>query len=178
MTSSRARHPKGALWVTCAVLWAVGISGCGSQVVSRPVGNPDPGGIILSTLKQIEAAVPAGATVTHETTSKSYWITCQANVRASGWSDEGESIYFQSDSPGSFVISQVSQVLDGKGWDSETASSGATGLPGTVGFVNQLAGYPTFGAALLYRTNGDGGGIWELTATSPPAQHPAGWCKA
>ena len=154
-----------------AVAAAVVLAGCGLGG-PQPVGNPDPGGRLLTAIKPVLAVAPAGARISSRDTVKPMWDSCDGVASSYGWDDPRVELDFTGGGTDAQVVAHLKSALRTLGWTFDTADSDPTGpwfwhrtVAGGVQGTVQLLGGSAFTPS-----------GWNLQASTPPATRPVTGC--
>jgi hypothetical protein len=151
-----------------ALLVLIGLP-VGIWLGTRPdsLGNPDPGGRILTALKPIAGAIPSGSTVTFRHVDEPLVDACDGNPATRGWSSVVAQVTFRSPLGAESMLEDVDARLNALGWR-EMGQGVANGEP--EGYWSRSLENGSTAHANL--TIGTGGTYWELVALAPPMGRP------
>lgn len=169
-----AHGGRRSLLVGVAFVVVAGSVGGAWAVFRSSHGNPDPGGHILTALKSVERAVPAGAQVSLRQASEPGWDSCDGRSGTFGWDDITVGVQFFTSVSPTVLVANTDKTLRAIGWQRTRTLNSPLG-PGAT-WSRTVAGSTPATATLAPGTRGGGTGVyWDLDAVAPPqGQHVSG----
>jgi hypothetical protein len=166
--AARGRR-RGAVASAVAAAAVAALAGCS---MPQPVGNPDPGGRLLTALKPLLAVAPAGAHITLKDAVKPRWDSCDGVASTYGWDEPRVDLDFTGGGTDARVVVHLKSALRTLGWTFDPVNSDPSGpwfwhrtVAGDVQGTVQLLGGSAFDPS-----------DWDLLATAPPAARPVTGC--
>ena len=128
----------------------------------------DPGGRILSTLRETEQALPHDARVLYRYELEPKWDSCDGRPGTFGWDNIVVQIHFESQSSSDAVVQGADQAFRRLGWNPDYVNNQPTFIQagwtrrldnGSVARAQLSDGVPDWSAATPR---------WDLFVTAPP----------
>lgn len=173
-TPRRPRPSVLLIVVGSVVVWL-----CIGSIVTGVLGlfgghaGGDPGAVRERALRQISAAIPAGAIVDMHDAGGLQWTSCDGRAGTEGWSDVTVDYQFTSNLSSKAVLAHAAAQLAAQGW---TALAPRPAMPGPyLEWTKIIAGKPAHAQlGIFHRVPSESS--WDLVATAPPQGQRASGC--
>ena len=165
--TNRRVRPRARGVIGLGVVLVIGVAGLTLWPSRHDRPGGDPGGRLLTALRPVAAAVPAGATGIAIESSDAVWSpACPDNPGGrAGWSAVRVTARFTDVAPGPRVVDAIGAALGAEGWSRHDASFGPS--QGTVARWTKRLDASTMAEATAYPIP-VGTTRWNLTATAKP----------
>lgn len=168
--------PRRRLWLVLAV--AATLAMATPWVVAASRGGRaggDPGGLRLQALRQVAAALPAGADVEQRTEAAPLWGSCDGRPGTEGWSTVLVAYQFTAGLPKQRVRAHVAAEMTALHWTAAGSSPSPLG-PVLEWTRDVRPGVPAHAQLSLGQSGPGHAAYWELTAMAPPEGKAASGC--
>lgn len=161
------------IWVAGGVMLVAGVGVTATLLLRHPDG--DPGGIRVTALSSISAAVPADAKVQLHQAAGPVWDSCDGRPGTKGWNDVSNEYQFTSGSPVDTVVAGAKATLKGAGW--AQTSTFKFPLGPAIEWTKTLEGNVLAHALLSVNNRGaNTATYWDLSASAPSAGPQVSGC--
>ncbi len=162
------------VWFSGGVTLAAVAIGVTAALLLRHPGG-DPGGIRVTALRGIAAAVPADAKVQLHHAAGPVWASCFGRPGTKGWNDVSNEYQFTSASPVDTVVAGAKATLKSAGW--AQTSTFTFPLGPAVEWTKTLKGNVLAHALLSVNNRGaNTATYWDLSASAPSAGQQVAGC--
>ena len=168
--------PRRRLWwlIAAAAVLALAVPWVAAASRGGHAGG-DPGGVRLAALRQVSAALPAGAVVQAHTDASPSWTSCDGRPGTEGWSEVLAAWQFTSMQARDQVRAHAAARMAALHWSAAGASS--TPLGPVLEWTRVIHPGVRAHAQLGLGQSGPGQApYWELSAVAPPEGTAASGC--